>query len=73
MIKATLTGQRLVALFLLGWVLVNYPILSVFDVDPRNGVDGGLDRVWLGIPAVYLYVFGVWAAMIALMAWIIER
>ncbi len=63
MIKATLTGQRLVALFLLGWVLVNYPILSVFDVD----------RVWLGIPAVYLYVFGVWAAMIALMAWIIER
>ena len=52
MIKATLTGQRLVALFLLGWVLVNYPILSVFDVD----------RVWLGIPAVYLYVFGVWAA-----------
>lgn len=63
MIKATLTGQRLVALFLLGWVLVNYPIMSVFDVD----------RVWLGIPAVYLYVFGVWAAMIALMAWIIER
>ena len=63
MIKATLTGQRLVALFLLGWVLVNYPILSVFDVD----------RVWLKIPAIYLYVFGVWAAMIALMAWIIER
>jgi hypothetical protein len=63
MIKATLTGQRLVALFLLGWVLVNYPILSVFDVD----------RVWLGIPAIYLYVFGVWAAVIALMAWIIER
>ncbi|HOB46180.1 MAG TPA: hypothetical protein PKM60_08415 [Zoogloea sp.] len=61
--KATLTGQRLVALFLLGWVLVNYPILSVFDVD----------RVWLGIPAIYLYVFGVWAAVIALMAWIIER
>ena len=61
MIKATLTGQRLVALFLLGWVLVNYPILSVFDVD----------RVWLGIPAIYLYVFGVWAAVIALMA--VER
>ncbi|WP_324515611.1 hypothetical protein [Zoogloea sp.] len=58
-----MTGQRLVALFLLGWVLVNYPILSVFDVD----------RVWLGIPAIYLYVFGVWAAVIALMAWIIER
>jgi len=32
-----------------------------------------VDRVWLGIPAIYLYVFGVWAAVIALMAWIIER
>ncbi|MDD2666983.1 MAG: hypothetical protein PHI25_00325 [Zoogloea sp.] len=61
--KATLTGQRLVALFLLGWVLVNYPILSVFDVP----------RAWFGIPVLYLYVFGVWAAAIALMAWIIER
>ena len=63
MIKAPLTGQRLVALFLLGWVLVNYPILSVFDVP----------RAWFGIPVLYLYVFGVWAAAIALMAWIIER
>ena len=63
MIKATLTGQRLVALFLLGWVVVKYPVLSVFD-SPRS---------WLGIPFLYLYVFGVWAAVIALMAWIIER
>lgn len=63
MVKATLTGQRLVALFLLGWVSLNYPILSVFDVS----------RVCLGIPVLYLYVFGVWAAVIALMVWIIER
>ncbi|WP_366945251.1 hypothetical protein [Zoogloea sp.] len=63
MIKATLTGQRLVALFLLGWVVVNYPVLSVFDVD----------HSWFGVPSLYLYVFGVWAAVIALMAWIIER
>ncbi|WP_367171634.1 hypothetical protein [Zoogloea sp.] len=63
MIKATLTGQRLVALFLLGWVVINYPVLSVFDVD----------RSWFGVPSLYLYVFGVWAAVIALMAWIIER
>ncbi|MCK6393995.1 MAG: hypothetical protein L6Q67_09900 [Zoogloea sp.] len=61
--KATLTGQRLVALFLLGWVVINYPVLSVFDVD----------RSWFGVPSLYLYVFGVWAAVIALMAWIIER
>ncbi len=63
MLKATLTGQRLVALFLLGWALVNYPILSVFDTA----------QAWFGVPALYLYVFGVLAAVIALMAWIIER
>ena len=63
MIKATLTGQRLVALFVLGWVVVNYPVLSVFDTA----------RAWFGIPSLYLYVFGVWAAVISLMAWIIER
>ncbi|MCK6374790.1 MAG: hypothetical protein L6Q69_11885 [Zoogloea sp.] len=63
MIKATLTGQRLVALFLLGGLLVNYPILSAFDAD----------RMWFGIPVLYLYVFGVWGALIAMMALVIER
>lgn len=63
MIKATLTGQRLMALFLLGCVLVNYPILAVFDSP----------RMVLGLPLPYLYVFGSWFALIVLMAWIIER
>ncbi|WP_079437460.1 hypothetical protein [Zoogloea sp. LCSB751] len=63
MIKATLTGQRLVALFLFGWVIVNYPVLAIFDVQASLA----------GIPILYLYVFGVWAALIALMAWVIER
>lgn len=63
MIKATLTGQRLVALFLFGCVVVNYPVLAIFDVQASVA----------GIPVLYLYVFGVWAALIALMAWIIER
>jgi len=63
MIKARLSAQRLVVVFVLGCVLLNYPILSVFDAQ----------RAWLGVPVIYLYVFGVWAAVIALMAWIIER
>ena len=63
MIKATLTGQRLVARFLLGCLLVNFPILSAFDSA----------RMWFGIPALYLYVFGVWAALIGAMALVIER
>lgn len=63
MIKATLTGQRLVALFVLGCVLVNYPILALFDSH----------AMLFGVPLPYLYVFGSWATLIFLMAWIIER
>ena len=48
---------------LLGGLLVNYPILSAFDSD----------RMWFGIPVLYLYVFGVWAALIVVMALVIER
>ena len=33
MIKATLMGQRLVAVFVLGCVLANFPVLSIFNDD----------------------------------------
>ena len=58
-----LKGQRLVALFLLGCLLFNFPLLSLF---------AGSTRLW-GIPLIYLYVFVAWAVIIALMALIIER
>ena len=56
------TGQRLVATFLLGAVLLNYPILSLF----ARPAEGG------GAPLL-LYVFGVWLLLIALMAVAVER
>jgi hypothetical protein len=59
----SLTGQRLAALFLLGWVLFNFPILSLFN---RAGAV-------FGIPILYAWLFGVWIGLIALMAWVIER
>ena len=58
-----LTGQRLAALCLLGWLLFNYPLLSLF-----NG-----DGVWFGIPQLYAYLFIVWATFIALLALITEK
>ena len=58
-----LTGQRLIALFLLGLLLLNYPIFSLF---------AGATNM-LGIPLLYVYVFFVWAFLIALMALILER
>jgi hypothetical protein len=47
---------RFVALFLLGIVAFNPPILAIFDAD----------RLVLGLPLVYLYIFVAWAVLIAL-------
>jgi hypothetical protein len=58
-------GERLVALFLLGLVLFNPLVLSIFDV----GFDGGL----FGIPTLYLYLFVVWAVLIGLVALVVEN
>ena len=56
-------GQRLIALFLLGCLLFNYPLLYLFSGDDRL----------LGIPLLYVYIFIVWALLIALMAMVVER
>lgn len=56
-------AQRLVGLFLLGWLLFSYPLLALF-----NG--GG---AVFGIPLLYAYLFGAWALLIALMALAAER
>jgi hypothetical protein len=63
MLKTRMTGQRLVALFLLGCVLFNYPILYLFNSP----------RAIFGIPLLYFYIFTAWAALIALMAYVIKR
>ena len=55
--------QRLIALFLFGWVLFNFPMLSLFN----------RPATFLGIPSLYVYIFAAWAMVIALMAWIAER
>ena len=61
--RRILTGERLVAVFLIGCVLFNYPVLSLFD----RGAE------LFGIPLLYAYVFAAWAGLIAVMAWFIER
>jgi hypothetical protein len=60
--RRILAGERLVAAFLFGCLLFNYPLLSLFD-------SGG---TLFGIPLLYAYVFVAWAGLIAMMAWIIE-
>ncbi len=56
-------GPRLVGLFLLGCLLFNFPLLSLFNV--RGTV--------LGIPLVYAYLFAAWLLLIALVAAVMER
>ena len=56
------TRELLVALFLLGALLLTPPLLIIFNKATRV----------LGIPTLYLYLFVVWAALIALVALIVE-
>ena len=63
MIRPSIKGPRLVALFLLGFLLFNYPLLPLFT--DRGQV--------LGVPLLYAYIFAVWALLIGLMALVVER
>lgn len=58
-----LARQRLVAVFLAAVFLLNYPVLSLFD-RPES---------FLGLPTLYVFIFAVWVALIAAIAWIVER
>ena len=61
--RSGMTGQRLTAIFMMGCVLLNYPILFLFSRETHLA----------SVPLLYWYVFGAWASLIALMTWVIER
>jgi len=63
MANRAVQAQRLVALFVLGWLLFSFPLLSLFNT-------GG---TVFGIPVLYAWLFGVWAALIAVMVFVVER
>ncbi len=56
-------NKRLVALFLLGFVLLNYPILSLLNINITI----------FGLPLIYIYIFGVWGLLIFLSALVVGR
>ena len=55
--------ERLTALFMLGALLLTPPLLLVFNQPTRV----------FGVPALYLYLFVVWAVLITLVALAVER
>ena len=56
-------AERLLALFALGLVLFNPPLLSVFSVE----------ATLFGIPILFIYIFASWGVLIALVALIVNR
>jgi hypothetical protein len=63
MLRSTQKSQRLVAVFLLGGLLFNYPLLALFNIPAEA----------FGIPVLYTYIFVAWALLIGLAALVIER
>lgn len=53
----------LVALFVLGVVLLSWPLLLVVN----------RPRAFLGVPVLVLYLFLVWAGIIAVLFWLARR
>jgi hypothetical protein len=63
MFRTIARQQRLVALFLFGVLLFNYPLLALFSRPVEV----------LGIPLLYAYIFGAWALFVGLLARVVER
>lgn len=58
-----LTLQRLVALFCCGVLLLNFPLLGLWDV--KGSV--------FGVPLLPVALFSIWALLIVGLAWLMER
>ncbi len=58
----SLGRQRLIALFVGGWLLLNFPLLALWDQD----------ATLFGLPLFPAALFMLWAALIAMLAWLME-
>jgi hypothetical protein len=59
----SLTTQRLVALFCGGLLLLNFPLLGLWDIDATV----------LGVPLFPAALLTLWATLIFTLAWLMER
>lgn len=58
-----LLAQRLVALFVAGWLGFNFPLLGLWD----------REQTLLGVPIFLASLFVLWLLLIAVLAWWMER
>ena len=61
--RSNLFRQRLLVLFLLALLLLFSPLA----MRPES------EDAWLGLPALFVYLYAVWVGVIALAAWITLR
>lgn len=55
-------GDRLIALFLFGVLLLTPPLMAIFNVN----------YLILGIPLLYLYLFGAWILLVGLLTLVLR-
>jgi hypothetical protein len=55
-------GKRLIAAFLLGVLLLNFPLLAVVEAGSS----------FIALPPLAIYLFGIWGGLILLLALIVE-
>ncbi|HMN22189.1 MAG TPA: hypothetical protein PKA16_12450 [Ottowia sp.] len=55
--------DRLLGLFVLGWLVFGFPLMGLWDRPAASG----------GLPLLPLALFGLWALLIAALAWLLER
>lgn len=61
--KDTLKSQYLWAVFFLGLFLMNYPVLSIYNIP----------KTVFGIPLLYMMVFGFWVLLILITFLVIRK
>jgi hypothetical protein len=61
--RRVLEGQRLLAVFVIGALLLNFPLLALWDV--RATV--------MGISVFPVALFGLWGLLIGLVGWMADR
>lgn len=64
--SAGLHAQRLLALFVAGWALFDFPLLGL-------ALGRGPELTFFGLPRLPLLLFFGWAALIVALAWLMER
>lgn len=63
MLKESLKNQYLWAVFFLGLFLLNYPVLSIYNIPQKV----------FGIPVLYLMVFLFWCLLIGITYLVIRK